>query len=119
MRNHRLNVLLLLWLAALPVFAEEPVVLKSTGIAPGEPEAVLPSGAVLHVRAGNLQQTVKSLDSLAMSFVRKRPCRPRYKGSCKCRSRVGADRHADPWPASDPDLLGQISGVALDINPSR
>jgi hypothetical protein len=49
--------------------ADEDPVLKSSGLPAGNPEAVLPGGAVLHLRANNLAGLVNTLNDLIMSFV--------------------------------------------------
>jgi hypothetical protein len=61
---------LLLCLLCLTVRgADEPPELKSNGLPAGNPEAVLPGGAVVHVRANNLANLVNTLNDLIMSFV--------------------------------------------------
>ncbi len=49
--------------------AAEPPTLNDSGLPPGPAEQVLPAGAILHVRLGNLERTLASLDSLITSFV--------------------------------------------------
>jgi|GEM_PF-5599739 len=49
--------------------AAEPPTLTDSGLPPGPAEQVLPAGAVLHLRLGNVERTLASLDGLAASFV--------------------------------------------------
>jgi hypothetical protein len=63
----RLAIAVLLLAAALPA-ADQPV-LGDSGLPVAAAEAVLPDGALLHVRLGALGRTLERLDGLVMAFV--------------------------------------------------
>lgn len=46
-----------------------PVALRSTGVAVGNPEQILPTGAVVHLRANNFGALLKALDEIIVTFV--------------------------------------------------
>lgn len=64
----------------MPAFAQAPEtrgpkptidipILQSTGVLAGEPEGVLPRGAILHVRINNLEELANDINDLVMSFL--------------------------------------------------
>lgn len=97
-------------------WAEEPPVLRSTGVKAGDPEQVLPAGAVVHVRAHNPAALAKALDEIMVAFIPEKALPPQARAALK-----------EPMPAlallgmRDPqgralsmDQLSQMFGIAQD-----
>lgn len=75
---HRIGLLVLcLFVAATPALAQregparkQPIVLSATGLpAKAAPEALLPAGALLHIRLNNAQALLDDSSAMAMKFI--------------------------------------------------
>ncbi len=105
----------LLLSAAFVAAEENQLELKSNGLPVGEPETVLPRGAVAHLRANNLAALFTTLDNLVVSFIPEQalppPMQPMLQQPQPILTFIGTSTLGVPLTA---DGLGQLLGLALD-----